>query len=104
MKTVSLEEFATLPDGIIYSELWEGAPHGLCVKQETCSPSPHSGEKPSDFFYNSMVPEQLGLDGSDDFGIDDVCSRWGMFDYNAKFLIYEAADLKLLRDWICDAK
>lgn len=51
-----------------------------------------------------MVPEQLGLDGSDDFGIDDVCSRWGMFDYNAKFLIYEAADLKLLRDWICDAK
>jgi hypothetical protein len=77
MRTVTLNEFLTLPRGTVYSQ-W-GA---LLIKQGDCGPR--------DFFFRRLCPTQ-GDDGP--FMIGSV-ERWGELDESAVFYVFDADDVR----------
>jgi len=106
MKIVSFEEFLKLPTGTVYQE-WK--PHimgEVCIKQD-------STNLKSDFFY-SNITIQPSLPGEDQdaickfdfFGFvhDDTISRWGMFDEEQLFLLYDDIDVDKMIEMLKDRK
>lgn len=95
MKIFELLDFVKFPIGTIYSELDEGVPRGLFRKGDTVDWPPEDGP-PADFFTVSLIAESE----YDGLRLDGVPSRWGLFDYDAKFLVYESNDVDLIRSLI----
>lgn len=107
MRVVSLQEFVKLPAGTIYSGYascgldskysFPTEINGLFKKGETIghpeSDGPHG---PADFFYqpllafvdyNSEIPE-----------VDTTLTRWGEFDHEAQFAVYEESDIAAIKE------
>lgn len=96
MKIVGLQELGALPEGTIYSDYEPAIVEGL---YRFHSPIRHeAGGKVNDFFYTNLIaivdlqqrheqPETAGL------CLADALTRWGLFEDDAQFLVYEAADL-----------
>lgn len=108
MKLLTRDEFMRLPAGIIYVKLEiNSSPDRLCVKGETL-PAESEGAM-GDFWLHhlnsfeascpSVWDMRLELMGEfgDSYPLDTIMERDGMFEASDRFLVYEIADLKLLR-------
>lgn len=98
MKIVTLQEFFKLPPGTIYSNYEPAICAGLFRKGDTCVLE--NGEC-FDFFYASACAQcysevftrEVDLAPT----VDDIESRWGLYDGDAQFAVYEPADLAVMR-------
>jgi hypothetical protein len=101
MRIVSFPEFAALPEGTIYSEYEPCVCRGLYCKKGTIydiAGDVRGGEnRPIDFFNVSLTGECWN---GDDPTVDDVPGRWGLFDHDAQFAIYELDDLELIKSQV----
>ncbi len=95
MKIFELMEFVKLPSGTLYSDIFEGIPTGLFRKCYTV-PSPPEEGPPADFFTVSLIAQSE----NDGMILSGLQSRWALFDYDAKFLVYESNDVDLIRSLI----
>lgn len=93
MKIVTLQDFFKLPAGTIYSDYDPAICTGLFRKGDTCALE--NGE-PFDFFYASVGAQCYG---ENDLAptVDDIETRWGLYDGDAQFAVYEPADLEVMR-------
>lgn len=93
MKIVTFDEFVKLPKGTVYCE-WEPAvASGLFVKDESIT---FDGDAPRDFFTQPLLPRH---DGDPDVVIfPDYGERWGMYEFDQLFAVYEANDVARLID------
>lgn len=96
MQILKFHDFAALPAGAIYSYYKPSICEGLFRKGETIW---NEGEA-SDFFESSLVPDCWNGELPT---VDNVESRWGMFDYDQLFAVFEPQDLKTIRDMIPSA-
>lgn len=94
MKIVEFEEFVCLPEGTVYSEYEPTIATGLFVREKVIL---NNIGDPIDFFYKHLHVE------FDDFEEGDIKpafqasgNRWGEFDYNAQFVIWESEDIERL--------
>ena len=103
MKIVTLQDFFKLPAGTIYSEYQPAICTDLFRKGETCTGLFRKGDtcalengEPFDFFYASVCAECYG---ENDLAptVDDIETRWGLYDGDAQFAVYEPADLEVMR-------
>ncbi len=78
MKEINLKEFIQLPSGTIYTQ-WGP----ICLKGDSISED--------DFFYDQLTPT---MTVNKDF--DMGTSRWGEFDDEAIFIVYDKEDVKEL--------
>lgn len=91
MKTVTARELAEMPEGVIYTYFSPMIAEGLYRKGETLRRDDGSA---LDFYQSSLLP-------SCDFCSDPVPlmqvaeyeARWGMYDWDAQFLVYEDAEI-----------
>lgn len=88
MRIVGLDEFAGLPAGTVYSAYDPAIVRGLFVKGETIQ---NDDGWPADFFETEVVPQQIDNDDSPE-GIG-MRGRWGEFDPDAKFVVYDRDDV-----------
>ncbi len=96
MKLVDWEDFCEMPDGTVFS-IYEsnGYPtEGLAVRRQVI----HNDQGGAiDFFFTSLVPEARPIEPPDDIGLavelDFTPGRWGVYDYDQLFAIYESDDL-----------
>lgn len=95
MKILNWTEFAAMPEGTVFS-FWEPCiAEGLHQKGETWL---HDG-KPGDFWYSDLIaspaPDKDGWATPDGpLEVSDAESRWGMFEYDQLFAVYERADVQ----------
>lgn len=98
MKIVTLQDFFKLPAGTIYSDYEPAICTGLFRKGDTCALE--NGE-PFDFFYASVIAEcyseSFTLENDLAPTVDDIETRWGLYDGDAQFAVYEPADLEVMR-------
>ena len=94
MRIVKLEEFVKLPSGTVFQH-WEPCiMDEIQIKKETLKSN-------NDFFYSQITiqPEMVDEDDMiykyDGFGFrhSEIQSRWGMYDYDQLFLVYDDADV-----------
>jgi hypothetical protein len=101
MKIVSFPEFAKLPVGTIYSYYEPCVCRGLMSKGDTIydiAGDVRGGENnPIDFFEQSLTGECWN---GDDPIVDEGWSRWGLFERDAQFAIYELDDLELIKSQV----
>src|SRR5262245_48431229 len=97
MKIVNFDELVKLPKGTIYSDYEPCVCDGLFRFESVIE---YEGG-PKDFFYTSLIGQ---CDNGEAPVVDDVMSRWGLFDYNAQFAVYEKADLTLIKSMISAAQ
>tara|TARA_R110000764_G_C10688626_1_gene343462 strand:+ start:40 stop:348 length:309 start_codon:yes stop_codon:yes gene_type:complete len=88
MKTIKFEEFAQMPEGTIFSYFKPMMCAGLYRKGTTIFEDHH----PIDYFEQSLVAE---CENGEPPSIRWF-SRWGVFDYNQKYAIYEPIDIAAL--------
>lgn len=105
MKVVGFDEFAALPEGTIFSYYKPCICEGLYRKGETLyreKIDPTSGlSGPFDFFECSLVP--MCWNGEPPIA-DDINSRWGMYDFDQQFAVFEEKDLAVLRELLGDTE
>ena len=89
MKIASFDEFAALPEGAIFSFYEPRICEGLYRKGATIS----FDGGPKDFFYGCLVAQCWNGEPPT---VDDIQSRWGAFDYEQQFAIYEPDDIACL--------
>ena len=89
MKVIGFKEFAAMPAGTVFSYFVPMMCEGLYVKGDTIC---HHG-KPADYFEESLVADCWN---GDQPTVGDGGSRWGMFDYDLQYAIYEPEDVKNL--------
>ena len=99
MKLLGLQDFLKEPSGTVYQEYEPHHLGDLSIKADsltgdfleaTLTPSctmPSSGE-------GRKTPESIAIDQPSGFG------RWGLFDENARFLVYEKEDRERLSRWL----
>ena len=98
MKVVDFKTFCSLPDGAVFSYWQPCVGDGLHVRREVI----YSKGEPIDFFESSCLPqcdwnESTRLSDPDlPPVLDDIMGRWGIFDYDQLFAVYEADDLRRL--------
>jgi hypothetical protein len=93
VKIVTLQEFFKLPPGTIYSNYEPAICTGLFRKGDTCALD--NGEC-FDFFYASVCAECYSENDLTPM-VDDVETRWALYDEGAQFAVYEPADLAVMR-------
>ena len=89
MRIVGFHEFCSLPEGTVFSYWDPLVTHGLYRRGQVI----FSGESPTDFFEASLKAESYN--GEDPI-VDLTESRWGLFDYDQQFVVYEKADIDLI--------
>lgn len=117
MKLVSFHELCEMPEGTIFQEYTPHYLSGLCVFG---GPLKVDG-KPRDFLEAELLPQcSLGSywasssdkpkleDGSemDDNGFyivtPDGYGRWAKYDYDHRYLVWDAEDRRRLATWLLD--
>ena len=97
MKLVTLAEFIAMPNGTVYQEFSPNILGPLSIKLAECNEA--------DFFAATLTAETRT---HPDWGMQEIIAapggsgRWGAFDEEAMFLIYEAADRERLAAWLID--
>jgi len=86
MKITSFKEFAELPEGTVYSYFEPFITRGLMRKGETI----YSEERPIDFFFASIQAECEMMEPP---AVDTIEGRWGLFDDEQLFAVYEPEDI-----------
>ena len=98
MRVVGWKEFATLPEGTIFSYYKPRICEGLYRKCEMICRDKNDGSEAKgaiDFYQCSLVPECLNGEPPT---LDAYEQRWGMFDYSQQFAVFEEEDLSVLRE------
>lgn len=100
MKIVTLAEFVRLPEGVIFS-FW--APCIADGLHQKCKTIAYNGDPdpPRDFYYVNLLP--TAIDPDDGVELNDLMCRWGMYDHDQLFAVYEADDLDILKKAIAEA-
>lgn len=91
MKILNFDAFIQMPPGTIYSEYEPNYCRGLFRKGDNV-PS-HDGPI-GDFFSASIEAECVNGDHPT---VEHIESRWGLFDYNAQFAVYEPEDIATIK-------
>lgn len=99
MKQMPLDEFLKLPPGAVFSFWKPCVSDGLHVKGETIERNPLDSTEPAGFYYLPLLPE-----AEDTYGrvenhspvLPTSLYRWGVFDFDQLFAVYEADDLAAL--------
>ena len=88
MKIVEFKEFCSLPDGTIFAYLSDccGIAEGLWRRGEVI----FSDGRPMDYFEADILAARYNCGP---FQLDEAVGRWGMYEYEQKYLIYEEPDL-----------
>ncbi len=89
MRIVNFHEFCGLPDGTVFS-YWEPCiVSGLYRRGSVIS----GDVGPIDFFEASLI----AVSWNGEFPVCDLVeSRWGMFDHDQLFLVYEPQDIAVI--------
>lgn len=92
MKILSFEEFCKEPDGTVFScaDVLDYGSGQLYRRGEVIS---YDGG-PKDFFVASLFAEQQAPGAA--FVVDLTESRWGLFDYDQEFAVYENEDISTI--------
>jgi hypothetical protein len=93
MKILNFKDFCALPAGAIFSYYKPAVCTELNRKGDTIS---WEGE-PSDFFEAHLVP-QCRNDARPT--VDNVESRWGLYQQDQLFAVLEDADIQTIRDML----
>ena len=89
MRIVGFEEFCSLPEGTVFSH-WENClTFGLYRRGEVIS----FDGAPRDFYEASLKAESWN--GKPPV-VDLVESRWGLFQYDQQFLVYDKDDILVI--------
>lgn len=91
MKIVNWPEFAALPPGTIFSAYEEAICRGLYRKEDTIL----IDGTPRDFVFASLVPNCWNGDAPT-VDITDT-ARWAEFNYDQRFVVFEPADVAMLK-------
>ena len=89
MKIVNFKEFAALEAGTIFSYYRPAICEGLYRKDDTIE----SEGKAIDFF---ETPIEACCWNGEAPTVDGISGRWGMFDYDQQFAVYEEKDIELM--------
>ncbi|AXQ68468.1 hypothetical protein HOT99_gp149 [Caulobacter phage CcrBL10] len=95
MQILTFAEFIAMPDGVLYQEVTEyGSPvAGLAIRHSVL----YDGDRPFDFIYEEVLARTA--DGEMDAPLileGPGTARWGLFDYDLRYIVYEEADRKAL--------
>lgn len=93
MKILNFKEFCALPEGSIFSYYEPAICTGLHRKGRTIS---WDGE-PRDFFEAHLVPQCWNGEHP---AVDNVESRWGLYDEEQLFAVLEDDDIQAIRDML----
>lgn len=98
MKILKLQEFVKLPDGVLYTRIYEdNLTLGLCVRGQVISTTDDGPNGPADFYYQQLNPH---VENEELICMDDLWTRWGEFDYEATFAVLDQTELIKLTDFI----
>lgn len=101
MRIVNLRQLVQEPDGTVFCGWQPCIVEGLMVKTGSCTDY--------DFFYQSLMPDVYPLthaesaaafDAATPTAVCDAVSRWGLYDDDDQFVVYETHELKQLGEWI----
>jgi hypothetical protein len=92
MLILNFDKFAALPAGAIFSFYEPAVCQGLYRKEDTLFRD--TGE-PRDFFLESLVPNCWNGEHP---SIGEGTFRWGAYDFDQLFAVFEEEDLKCLRE------
>jgi hypothetical protein len=100
VRVVSYNQFLDLPPGTIFSAYKPKITTGLYRKEDTwlTDPPPTDDWCRGDFLYRTILADSPV--SSEDMMLvlmDDSLGRWGQFDPDALFAVYEPSDLDMLR-------
>lgn len=91
MRIVGFEEFCSLPEGTVFS-YWEPCiTSGLYRRGEVIS----FDGGPRDFYEASLKAESYN---GEQPVVDLGESRWGLFDYDQKFVVYDRDDIAVIAE------
>ncbi len=90
MRIVTCDELMAMPDGTIYAYYEPAVTQGLYRKGDTISWDGHN----KDFYEASLLAECWN---GDEPILDYTESRWGLYDYDMQFAVYDIQDLKIIR-------
>jgi hypothetical protein len=91
VKIVEFEEFCRLPEGTVFS-YWEPCiSSGLYRRGAVIS----FDGGPRDFYETSLKAESYNGEPP---VVDLVESRWGLFDYDQKFVVYDKDDIAVIAE------
>ena len=91
MIVMDWKTFAAMPAGTVFSFYTPCVCECLCRKGETIC----NADGPIDFLSASIVAE---CDNGGPPAVDGMESRWGMYDYDQQFAVYEEPDIKMILD------
>lgn len=103
MKVCTFDEFVKLPDGTLFSYWTPAIADGLYVKGDNYEG--RSG-KINDFLELSLLPgPDIEVTRPDVPLLDpDGWGRWGIYEFDQLFAVYESADLDVLANAVAEAK
>ena len=94
MKIVSFYELVALPVGTIYSYYEPAICTGLYRKGENII---HPDGNAHDFYEGTLIAQCINGEHP---AVDDVECRWGWYDYDQQYAVYESEDLALMREML----
>ena len=94
MKIVGFYEFCSLPAGTVFSYYEPCVITGLYRKGDTIA---HDADGPSDFWESSIQAECINGDHPT---VDDIESRWALYDRDAEFAVYEPEDIAKMKEML----
>ena len=99
VKQFNLAEFLAMPPGTVFSFWRPAIANGLHVKGETIQhDDADSLPYDADFYYLPLLPEAANTSGPLDLTpvMSNSLYRWGMYDEDQLFAVYEKDDLAIL--------
>jgi hypothetical protein len=110
MRIVKRQELMTLPPGTLYCDVLQPWIFGtFCVKGDTIQ----WDGKNADFWERNLDSvdawhsgemcdrlDEMGADSTVSYPVQAAPGRYGLYDDEAMFLVYEPADVNVLRAWL----
>lgn len=93
MKIVDFNTFCSLPNGTVFSYWRPSITLGLYRRGEVIG----GNGDPIDFFESSLIAESYNGEPP---VVDLVESRWGTFEYDQQFVVYDQADITVIAEGI----
>jgi hypothetical protein len=91
MRIVGFEEFCSLPEGTVFSYWKPCQTSGLYRRGEVIS----FDGGPRDFYEASLKAESCNGEPP---VVDLIESRWGLFEYDQQFLVYDKDDIAVIAE------